>query len=85
MDPGFYLLIAAVVMFLCAIFTQGFKEPKTGLHEFAHNPESTDIVEHRYNRIRNFQRSCMWAGIALVGAAIAVFIIPHWDDILRNL
>ncbi|MBI5038018.1 MAG: hypothetical protein HZC01_04950 [Candidatus Kerfeldbacteria bacterium] len=55
------------------------------MHRFAYSKETPEMAEHKYNRVRNFQQICMWAGLALILAAAATFIIPRWDNIQRNL
>ncbi|MFZ6036077.1 MAG: hypothetical protein ACOYUK_02950 [Patescibacteria group bacterium] len=85
MDFAVYVLGASVFCFFLAILAQGFKEPKTRMHALASNSELPEIAERHYNRVRNFQRFCMWAGVVLIVAAAATFIIPRWDNLQRNL
>lgn len=85
MNPGLYVLCAAGFFFFAAIIVQGFKEPKIGLHASVHNAESPEKVERQFNRVRNLQRFYLWTGVALLVAAAATFIVPEWDNILRNI
>lgn len=85
MHPGLYVLCAAIVFFFVAILVQGFKEPKLGIHASVHSAESAEKVERHFNRVRNFQRFCFWGGIAMLMVAAAMFIVPEWDNILRNI
>ncbi len=74
MNPSLSFLIASGGWLLLAIFAQGLKEPKGGLHSVAFDAEQ---AERRYNRWRRIQRWSWALMAASLAASFASYVIPQ--------